>query len=94
VGDIAEVRVNGTPAGTVWAPPYRVDVTAMLKPGVNRLEIGVTNEFTNRILGDKLLPEDKRVLGTAANARMMFGGPKDPLPSGLLGKVTLNALQQ
>jgi hypothetical protein len=93
VGDIAEVRINGTPAGTVWAPPYNMDVTAMLKPGVNRLEIAVTNEFTNRILGDKLLPEDKRLLGTAANVRMMFGGPKEPLPSGLLGGVTLKALQ-
>ncbi|HVU45511.1 MAG TPA: glycosyl hydrolase, partial [Terracidiphilus sp.] len=94
VGDIAEVRLNGSPAGTIWAPPYRVDVTAMLKPGLNRLEIAVTNEFTNRILGDRLLPEDKRVLGTAADVRMMFGGPQAPLPSGLLGDVTLTAFQQ
>ncbi len=94
VGDVAEVRMNGTFVGTVWAPPYRMDVTSALKPGTNRLEIAVTNEFTNRILGDKLLPESERVLGTAANVRMMFGGPKEPLPSGLLGEVTLIAYQQ
>jgi hypothetical protein len=94
IGDLAEVSVNGAPAGAVWAPPYRIDVTALLKPGTNRLEIAVTNEFTNRILGDKLLPENKRVLGTAANVRMMFGGPKEPLPSGLLGEVSLKAVQQ
>jgi hypothetical protein len=28
VRDIAEVKVNGKAAGLVWAPPYRVDVTA------------------------------------------------------------------
>jgi hypothetical protein len=94
VGDLAEVRINGMPAGTVWAPPYSMDVTALLKPGINRLEIAVTNEFTNRIIGDRLLPEDKRVLGTAANVRIMFGGPKEPPPSGLLGTVTLKALSQ
>jgi hypothetical protein len=94
VGDIAQVRINGVTAGTVWAPPYRLDVTTELTPGINRLEIAVTNEFTNRIIGDRLLPEDKRVLGTAANIRIMFGVPPEPLPSGLLGDVTLNAVQQ
>ena len=93
VGDIAQVRINGTLAGTVWAPPYILDVTSLLKPGKNRLEIAVTNEFTNRIIGDKLLQEDKRVLGTAADIRMMFGAPKEPPPSGLLGDVTLKAVQ-
>jgi (4-O-methyl)-D-glucuronate---lignin esterase len=92
VGDLAEVRANGMSAVTVWAPPYRVDLTAMLKPGANRLEIAVTNEFTNRILGDKLLPDNKRVLGTAADMRMMFGAPKEPLPSGLLGEVKLSEI--
>jgi hypothetical protein len=94
VGDIAEVHINGVSAGDVWAPPYCLDVTSMLKPGTNRLEISVTNEFTNRIIGDKLLPEDKRVLGKAADIRIMFGGPKEPLPSGLLGGVTLKAVRQ
>jgi hypothetical protein len=89
VGDVAEVRVNGISAGTLWAPPYRLDITKLLKPGANHLEIAVTNEFTNRILGDSLLPEKERVLGTAANVRMMFGGPKEPLSSGLLGEVRL-----
>lgn len=89
VGDVAEVRVNGASAGILFAPPYRVDVTKLLKPGLNRLEISVTNEFTNRILGDTLLPEKERVLGSAANVRMMFGGPKEPLPSGLLEDVRL-----
>ncbi len=62
VRDIAEVEVNGKPAGMVWAPPYRVDVTSELKPGANQLTIEVTDEWTNRIVGDRLLPSSKRVL--------------------------------
>lgn len=89
VRDLAEVRINGKRVGVVWAPPYRIDVTDALKQGANRLEIAVTNEFTNRLIGDKQLPEQKRVLGPASDIRMMFGGPQEPLPSGLLGKVTL-----
>jgi hypothetical protein len=71
VRDIAEVKVNGKSAGLVWAPPYRVDVTAALKPGANKLEIEVTNEWTNRIAGDRLLPADQHILSTPAPA---FGG--------------------
>lgn len=93
VGDIAQVSINGVAAGIVWAPPYSLDLRSTLKPGKNVLTIAVTNEFTNRILGDQLLPEDKRVLGNAANTRMMFGGPAVPPPSGLLGQVTLRLLR-
>jgi hypothetical protein len=99
VRDIAEVKVNGKPTGLVWAPPYRVDVTAALKPGVNKLEIAVTNEWTNRQIGDRLLPADKHILSTpAAPARPGGGGgggfgfgPQTPPESGLLGDVTFVA---
>ncbi len=93
VGDIAEVSVNGKPVGTVWAPPYRVDVTEALKPGENRIEVKVTNEWTNRIAGDREVPADKKVLAQAQDAapgRGGFGGMQQPLPiSGLLGPVTI-----
>jgi hypothetical protein len=99
VRDIAEVKVNGKPAGMVWAPPYRVDVTAELKPGANKLEIAVTNEWTNRQIGDRSLPVEKRVLAQpggpgAAGGGGGFGfgfGPQTPPESGLLGEVTLLA---
>jgi alpha-L-rhamnosidase len=96
VRDIAEVKVNGKRAGLTWAPPYRVDVTAALKPGANKLEISVTNEWTNRQIGDRLLPGDKRILSTpVAPARPGGGGfgpaPQTPSESGLLGDVTFVA---
>jgi hypothetical protein len=94
VRDIAEVEVNGKPAGMVWAPPYRVDVTNELKPGANQLTIKVTNEWTNRIVGDRLSPPDKRVLpesGAAPPRGGAFFGPREPVESGLIGNVTLIA---
>ena len=94
VRDIAEVKVNGKSVGMVWAPPYRLDVTGALKPGVNRLAIEVTNEWTNRIVGDRLLPPDQRVLsqsGAPPSRGGFFFGPREPAESGLLGSVSLIA---
>ena len=88
VNDLAEVVVNGKSVGVLWKPPYRVDVTDVLKAGDNELQVKVTNEWTNRIAGDRLMPE-KRVL-SAAPARPGFGGGNAPLPaSGLLGPVKI-----
>ena len=91
VGDLAQVSINGRDLGTVWAPPYRVDTTAALRPGANQLEIKVTNQWTNRIAGDRVVAADKKVLNVPAPA---FGGGRGgtptPLPeSGLLGPVTV-----
>jgi hypothetical protein len=98
VRDIAEVKVNGKGVGVVWAPPYRVDVTAELKPGANKLEIAVTNEWTNRQIGDRLGPADKRVLAQpAAPARPGGGGfgppVQTPPDSGLIGDVSFVAVR-
>jgi hypothetical protein len=92
VRDLAQVSVNGRPVGLVWAPPYRVDVTSALKPGLNRIEIEVTNEWTNRIVGDRLGPPEERVLpdaGPAPRGGGAFSGPREPAESGLLGSVKL-----
>jgi len=94
VRDIAEVKVNGKPVGMVWAPPYRLDVTGALKPGANRLEIQVTNQWTNRLIGDRLLSVASRVLaqpGGAAGGGFGggFGAPQPLGESGLLGDITL-----
>jgi hypothetical protein len=93
VRDIAEVEVNGKPEGIVWAPPYLVDVTGALKPGLNHLRIGVTNEWTNRIIGDRVLSSDQRVLPqSSAPARAgPFFGPQEPVESGLLEEVSVLA---
>ena len=87
VGDLAEVSVNGKALGMVWKAPYLVDVTGALKPGANQLEIKVTNEWTNRLIGDRLAPAGKKVLASGPPAGG-FGAPATLSESGLLGPVT------
>lgn len=89
VGDLAEVWLNGKRIDLAWYAPYRVDISKALKAGNNQLQIKVTNEWTNRLIGDKANP-DKKVL---ANYVMPFGGMYKMQPSGLVGPVRLISSQ-
>ena len=61
-GGLAEVFVNGTDCGVVWCAPWYAKVPASaLKKGTNTLEVRVTNTWRNRLIGDCLLPPEKRV---------------------------------
>jgi hypothetical protein len=97
VGDIAEVFVNGKSLGELWKPPYCIDIADALKPGVNQLEIKVTNEWSNRIAGDRGAAPEKRVLAQPAVGRGGgfggFGGRGGGglANSGLFGPVTVVA---
>jgi hypothetical protein len=76
----------------LWKLPYRVDVTDAFHPGENHLEIIVTNEWTNRLVGDRGAPADKKVLGNSGVSPSAFGAPMTIPPiSGLLGPVTVIA---
>jgi len=86
VKNLAEVSVNGKPLGIVWHAPYKVDITAALKPGANEISIQVVNAWVNRLIGDQQ---------KAASTKYTFTTVKpynedSPLqPSGLLGPVRL-----
>ena len=85
IGDVAEVRVNGQLAGTVWTAPTRVDIGGLAKPGVNQLEIRVANLWVNRLIGDAQ-PGAQPVAWVAAPTYR----PDAPLRrSGLIGPVTV-----
>jgi len=56
VNVIAKVIVNGIDAGVSWIAPYTLDVTEALKKGENSLEIQITNQWANRLIGDEKLP--------------------------------------
>jgi hypothetical protein len=58
VKNVASVRLNGKDLGVLWKPPFRVEVTGVLRPGKNRLEIKVTNLWANRLIGDEQEPQD------------------------------------
>ncbi len=93
VGDIAEVFVNGKAMGLSWHPPHEVDVTGGLVAGENVLEIKVTNQWTNRLIGDRAVPAERRVLGDASALPQGPGARRvaePPLPeSGLMGPVRI-----
>jgi hypothetical protein len=55
---IAEVLLNGYDLGTLWKPPFIVDVTDTVTSGKNDLEIKIVNLWPNRLIGDEQLPED------------------------------------
>ena len=85
VKDIADVRLNGKSLGIVWTAPWKIEVTDVIKPTGNILEIEVVNLWPNRLIGDTALPKERR--------RTWTNIPTDPkaplLPSGLLGPVVL-----
>ena len=51
VCDLAVVRLNGQPLGTLWMAPWRVEITVRLRPGDNVLEVDVINAWHNRLVG-------------------------------------------
>jgi hypothetical protein len=64
VKNVAQVRLNGKNLGVVWTAPRRVDVTdAVMREG-NELEIDVVNLWPNRLIGDGLLPKERRFTRT------------------------------
>ncbi len=83
VGDVAEVRVNGRVAGTVWFAPYRLDVGRLLKSGKNRIEVRVANLWVNRLIGDQQ-PGAKPITWTAVPT---YHADAPLRPSGLIGPV-------
>ncbi len=89
---VARVQVNGQDAGTLWKAPYRLEVTAWLRPGANHLMVEVANTWSNRLVGDAKLPAAKRVARTNITRSGTPGLPWSEVPlreSGLLGPVQL-----
>ncbi len=58
VKEMAEVRINNQRAEMLWKPPFRADISSLLKPGYNLLEVRVTNLWVNRLIGDEYFPDE------------------------------------
>jgi hypothetical protein len=89
---VAEVYVNGRSAGILWKPPFRVDITAAVRPGRNELVVEVANTWSNRLVGDAQSSEDRDFCRTniAKSLTWQVSWKETPLlESGLLGPVTL-----
>ncbi len=93
VREAAVIYVNGQRAGSLWCPPYRLDVTSLVRPGKNSLRIVVGNTALNHMAGRKL--PDYKLLNLRYGERFQ---PQDMdkvqvLPSGLTGSVRLVSLR-
>ncbi|MFV1964980.1 MAG: glycosyl hydrolase [Pirellulaceae bacterium] len=84
VKNFAGVTLNGKALGRLWKPPFRVEITAVVKPKDNLLEIDLTNLWPNRLIGDQFLPENERVTRTNVTK---FTQESPLMESGLLGPV-------
>ena len=94
VREAAVVFVNGQRSGSVWHPPYTLDITSQLHAGHNHLEVRVANLAINELSGQTL--PDYRLLNSRYGQRFI---PQDmenlqSLPSGILGAVKLFATEK
>ena len=91
VREAAVVYVNGKPAGSVWRPPYELDVTGLLRAGENNIRVVVANLAINELAQQP--PPDYRPLIQKYGDRFQDQDMANlqPLPSGLLGPIRLIA---
>ena len=87
IREAALVIINGQPAGALWHPPYRLDVTKFLKSGMNHVEIHVFNTALNA--WSALPPHDYGPLIAKYGDRFQMQDLNQvmPISSGLLGDV-------
>jgi hypothetical protein len=58
LNDIAELSVNGKKVAVLWYPPYKTDITDFLRKGDNLIEVAVTDNWANRLIGDEQYEAD------------------------------------
>jgi hypothetical protein len=89
IHEAAIVFLNGQRAGSLWHPPYRLDVSKLLKPGENHIEIHVYNTALNA--WSKLPSHDYKPLIEKYGDRFQMQDLNrvQPIPSGILGTIHL-----
>jgi len=89
IREAAIVFINGQRAGSLWHPPYRIDISDFVHHGLNSVEVRVYNTAINRLAGQP--PHDYSALYAKYGKRFE---PQDmdnlqPIPSGLFGPIHL-----
>jgi hypothetical protein len=91
VREAAVVTVNGKPAGSVWHPPYELDVTGLLHAGENTIRVTVANLAINELARQPLPDRAPLVQKYGDRFQDQDMNNLQPLPSGLLGPIRLIA---
>ncbi|WP_433972081.1 glycosyl hydrolase [Tunturiibacter lichenicola] len=89
IHEAAVIYVNEQRVGSLWHPPYRLDITPFAHAGSNTLEVRVTNTAINELAGQP--PRDYTSLNAKFGKRF---DPQDmdnlkPIPSGLFGPIKI-----
>ena len=93
VREAAIVYINERRAGSIWCPPYSLEVGSLLQPGPNKIRIVVANLALNYMAGRRL--PDYRLLNLRYGERFQAQDMDkvQPVPSGLTGPIRLLASQ-
>ena len=89
VHEAAVLYINEQRAGSVWCPPYSLEVSGFLRPGPNKIKIVVANLALNYMAGRRL--PDYRLLNLRYGERFQAQDMDkvQPIPSGLFGPISL-----
>jgi hypothetical protein len=89
IREAAIVFINGKRVGSLWHPPYRLDVSQYLKSGQNQIEIRVYNTALNA--WSALPPHDYKPLIAKYGDRFQMQDldKVQPISSGILGPIRL-----
>lgn len=93
VRDFARVYLNGKEVASLWAAPYRCDVSRYVNAGRNILKVEVTSTWFNRLSYDYRQPLEKRKTWTVWNVKgrvpPCLKTKAELRPSGMLGPVRM-----
>jgi hypothetical protein len=89
IHEAALVTINGQAAGALWHPPYRLDISKLLKPGSNHVEIQVYNTALNAWSAQA--PHDYKPLIEKYGDRFQMQDLDKvmPISSGIIGPIRL-----
>lgn len=89
IREAAIVFLNGKRIGSLWHPPYQLDLTKLMRAGQNTIEIRVYNTAINELAGQP--PPDYTALKAKYGDRFQMQDMENlqPVPSGIFGPVKI-----
>jgi len=89
IRDAAVIFVNGKRVGSLWHPPYRIDIAGFVHAGSNSIDIHVYNTAINEMAGQPRRDYTALTAKYGKRFEMQDMDNLQPLPSGLLGPIHL-----